>query len=253
MTLRGVKNALAVVLAAYSSYSSCRQYREDIARAQAAVGPGAPGVDKVRVFYNHPDFIAANAERVREALERLPANVRADFQVAFTAHSIPISMARNCNYEHQLKETCRLVAEQLGITPDRWALVYQSQSGRPGDPWLEPDILDHLKSVRRQEFEAVVIHPIGFLSDHMEVRYDLDIEALRLCEDLGLRSVRARTVGAHPRFVSLLRQLIAERLQTIPRSGRRAVGADGPSHDVCPETCCQPPPGLAIAPGGRPT
>jgi len=197
-------------------------------------------VDKVRVFYNHPEFIAANAERLREALERLSSD-REGAQVAFTAHSIPIAMARNCEYQHQLGETCRLVADLAGVAQERSALVYQSRSGRPGDPWLEPDILDHLKGLRRRGIRTVLIHPIGFLSDHMEVLYDLDLEARLLCDELGVNMVRARTVGTHPRFVSLLRELIAERMGVPPKPIRRALGQDGPSHDVCPETCCLPP------------
>jgi ferrochelatase len=242
MTRRGVKKALAVVLAAYSSYSSCRQYREDISRAQAAAGPSAPHVDKMRVYYNHPDFILANADRVRDALGRFSSGRRDDVHVAFTAHSIPAAMARNCNYERQLSETCRLVAGQLAIPHERWAVVYQSKSGRPGDPWLEPDILQHLRDVIARGTDAAVIHPIGFLSDHMEVLYDLDEEARLLCQALGLEMVRARTVGTHPLFVSLLRELIAERIGFLPEPVRRAVGDDGPSHDICPETCCLPAP-----------
>jgi ferrochelatase len=241
MARRGVKKALAVVLAAYSSYSSCRQYREDIARAQAAVGPCAPAVDKVRVFYNHPEFVAANAARIREGLQQVPASLHADFRVAFTAHSIPASMARTCDYERQLRETCRLVAEGIGVAPERWMLVYQSRSGRPDDPWLAPDILDHLTTLRHQQVRAVLIHPIGFLSDHIEVLYDLDFEARLLGEKLGLQIVRARTVGTHPHFVSALRELIAERLEVRTSTDRRSVGHDGPSHDVCPEACCPAP------------
>jgi protoporphyrin/coproporphyrin ferrochelatase len=240
MASRQVKRALAVVLAAYSSYSSCRQYREDIARAQAEVGTGAPAVDKVRVFYNHPDFIVANAERIRDALEQIPEQSRRDAHLAFTAHSIPVAMARNCEYEHQLAETCRLIAAELGIPRERWALVFQSRSGRPGDPWLEPDILDHLKDLRRRGIASVLIQPVGFLSDHMEVLYDLDHEARVLCEELGVLMVRAGTVGTHPRFISMLRELIAERLGDNAGSSRRAVGLDGASHDVCPEGCCLP-------------
>jgi protoporphyrin/coproporphyrin ferrochelatase len=240
MTRGGVKNALAVVLAAYSSYSSCRQYREDIARAQSAAGPSAPHVDKVRVYYNHPDFIAANADRIRDAWGRFASERRDSVHVAFTAHSIPIAMARNCDYERQLSAACRLVAEELGIPQERWALVYQSKSGRPGDPWLEPDILQYLRDLNARGAESVVIHPIGFLSDHMEVLFDLDEEARLLCQGLGLEMVRARTVGTHPLFVSLLRELIAERIGFLPEPVRRAAGDDGPSHDVCPETCCLP-------------
>jgi ferrochelatase len=252
MASQGVRKALAVVLAAYSSYSSCRQYREDIARGQAAVGPVAPAVDKLRAFYNHPHFIAANVERVREGLERLSADLRQDVQVAFTAHSIPISMAQNCKYEQQLKETCRLVADEIGIPRVRWTLVYQSRSGRPSDPWLEPDILDHLEGLRRRGITTVLIHPIGFISDHMEVLYDLDLEARQLCEEIGLTMVRAQTAGTHPRFVSLLRELIAERIGVSPNPSRRALGQDGPSHDVCADTCCLPPTRPAVQTAGRP-
>src|SRR5262249_51832381 len=147
MTVAGVRKALAVVLAAYSSYSSCRQYREDLERARASAGGRAPQVDKVRVFYNHAEFIGANLERVREALESLPADRRTDVNLVFTAHSIPVAMARNCDYERQLLETSRLVAEGAGVDQQHWALVYQSRSGRPDDPWLEPEILGHLKDL----------------------------------------------------------------------------------------------------------
>ncbi len=249
MTAAGIKRALAVVLAGYSSYSSCRQYREDIARARESAGPEAPQVDKVRVFYNHPDFVAANADRVGEALGSIAAERRGTAHVAFTAHSIPDSMARNCNYEQQLRETCRLVAEEVGIEPNRFETVYQSRSGRPEDPWLEPDILDHLKDLHQRGIKDVVIHPIGFLSDHVEILYDLDEEARHLCDELGLGMVRSRSVGIHPRFVSMLRELIEERIRSVPDSARRAVGQFGPSHDVCPELCCLPP----ARPAARPS
>jgi ferrochelatase len=175
---------------------------------------------------------------------------RAQAHVAFTAHSIPVSMARNCNYERQLTEACRLVALELGITPDRWALVYQSKSGRPGDPWLEPDILDHVKDLNTRDIKSVVIQPIGFLSDHMEVLYDLDEEARLLCESLGVEMARGRTAGTDPRFVGMLRELIAERIGLLADQGGRAAGDYGPSHHVCPENCCLPavrPPAPAAA------
>jgi ferrochelatase len=242
MTARGVKRALAIVLAAYSSYSSCRQYREDIGRAQAAAGANAPQIDKVRVFYNHPEFIAANTERVGDALERFSARGESLAHLAFTAHSIPLSMAQTCDYEKQLRETCRLVAEAAGIGAERSALVYQSRSGRPEDPWLGPDILDHLKNLTERGVKQVVIHPVGFLSDHLEVLYDLDVEARVLCDELGLQMVRSRTVGAHPRFVTMLRMLVEERIGAGPQQARAAVGIHGPSHEVCPESCCLPPP-----------
>jgi ferrochelatase len=241
MTAAGVERALAVVLAAYSSYSSCRQYREDIERARETAGAGAPRVDKVRVFYNHPEFVGANAERIGETLGSIAAERRRHLHMAFTAHSIPGSMARNCDYERQLHETCRLVAEELGIATDRWATVYQSRSGRPEDPWLGPDILDHLKDLHQRGVRDVLIHPIGFLSDHVEVLYDLDEEARHLCVELGMGMVRSRTVGTHPRFVSMLRELIEERVRGITDYGRRAIGQFGPNPDVCPEVCCLPP------------
>jgi ferrochelatase len=235
----GVTRAIGLVLAAYSSYSSCRQYREDVERAREAVGPSAPAVDKLRVYYNHPGFIAASTDRVREALDSLPADVRDEARLAFTAHSIPMSMAAGCDYERQLTETCRLVAEAVGIGPERWSLVYQSRSGRPTDPWLEPDILDHLDDLHRRGTRAVVVHPVGFLSDHVEVLYDLDEEARHKADALGLHMARAATVGTHPRFVAMLADLIVERLTASP--DRPALGLCGPSHDVCPVDCCPAP------------
>ncbi len=247
MTTCGVKRALAFVLAAYSSYSSCRQYRENIEAARQAVRPDAPQVDKIRVFYNHPDFIEATADRVREAFDLLPADGRSAAHISFTAHSIPMLMADNCQYATQLTETCRLVAEQLDVPPSNWRLVYQSRSGRPSDPWLEPDILDHMQSLKEQSVSQVVIVPVGFLSDHIEVLFDLDDEAARKAEELDLKMVRAGTVGTHPKFVSMIGELIAERLVVEANSGdesvagtygRRAIGQFGPSPDVCPTDCC---------------
>jgi protoporphyrin/coproporphyrin ferrochelatase len=237
----GVKRALAIVLAAYSSYSSCRQYREDIARAQTSSDADAVRIDKVRAFYNHPEFIAANTDRVREAIDRFSGRDDGGLQLAFTSHSIPMSMAETCDYERQIRETCRLVAEGAGIGPERWASVYQSRSGRPEDPWLGPDILDHLRELKQRGVSQVVIHPIGFLSDHLEVMYDLDVEARALCDELGLDMVRSRTVGTHARFVTMLRMLVEERIGADSPPGRASVGMYGPSHDVCPDGCCPPP------------
>jgi ferrochelatase len=237
----GVKKALAVVLAAYSSYSSCRQYREDIDRARDEVGASAPDISKLRVFYNHPEFIAANSDRIRQALAEFSPEQRADVHLVFTAHSIPVSMARTSGYEMQLQETCQLVASELGFSVGRWSLVYQSRSGRPQDPWLGPDILDALRDLKTRGETRAIIHPIGFLSDHMEVLYDLDEEARGLCERLGITMVRARTVGTHRGFVRMLRELICERLETAPAEERRSLGQYGPSHDVCPADCCLPP------------
>jgi protoporphyrin/coproporphyrin ferrochelatase len=235
----GVRRALAFVTSAFSSYSGCRQYRENIAQAQAQVGAGAPAVDKLRVFYNHPGFIAAMVDRVRAALQGLPDEVRGGSLVVYTAHSIPLSMAQSCNYVQQLEEACRLVSEALGRTGDR--LVFQSRSGPPTQPWLEPDVLDCLREVKQHDLAAgVVLAPIGFISDHMEVLYDLDTEAKQLCGDLELPMARAGTAGTHPQFVGMVRDLIVERMNE--NSVRIALGVLGASHDVCPENCCPAPP-----------
>ncbi len=241
MTASGVKRALAFVLAAYSSYSSCRQYRENIEAARQAVGPDAPQVDKVRVFFNHPDFIEATVDRVRDAIERLPSELRNAARIAFTAHSIPKLMADNCQYAAQLTETARLVAERLNVSADRWQLVYQSRSGRPTDPWLEPDILDHLRDLKSRSVPSVVIAPIGFLSDHIEVLFDLDDEAAKLCAEISLPMSRAATVGTHSSFVSMIGELIAERIATEAGAApcpRVAIGDLAANHDACPVDCC---------------
>ncbi len=233
----GVKHALGLVTSAYSSYSGCRQYRENVAAAQAEVGEGAPAVDKLRVFYNHPGFVEASVMRVREALSQWPEGERSSVCFAATAHSIPCSMAQSSDYEKQLRETTRLVAERAGLA--HWDLVYQSRSGPPTQPWLEPDILDHLKNLHADGVRDVIVAPLGFISDHLEVLYDLDTEAQALAGELGMRMVRAATVGTHPVFVGMLRQLIAERL--APSEEKLAIGRFGPNHDVCPRDCCPAP------------
>ncbi|MGA9509933.1 MAG: ferrochelatase [Candidatus Sulfotelmatobacter sp.] len=234
----GIRRALGFITSAYSSYSGCRQYREDIARAQSEVGAGAPEVDKLRVFFNHPGFLEATVDRVRDALEDLPANVRQNVQIIYTAHSIPMSMANTSEYVAQLEEVRKLVSAEIGET--NHVLVYQSRSGAPRQPWLEPDILDCLRRVKAENLaSAVVLAPIGFLSDHMEVLYDLDIEARQLCDSLHLPMSRASTVGVHPKFISMIRELILER--TTPGSERRALGTMGPRVDVCQENCCPAP------------
>jgi protoporphyrin/coproporphyrin ferrochelatase len=235
MKQEGVERALAFVTSAYSSYSGCRQYREDISRAQNEVGPGAPEVDKVRPFFNHPGFIDATEERVFDALQSIPADARQDVQLVYLAHSIPVSLANTSDYVRQLEEVRRLVSGRLGVAND--VLAYQSRSGTPGKPWLEPDILDYLRSVKANNLaSAVVLAPIGFISDHMEVVYDLDIEARHLCDSLALPMVRAKTVGVHPKFIGMIRELILERIE--PASERRALGSLGPRADVCAEDCC---------------
>ncbi len=151
-------------------------------------------------------------------------------------------MARGCDYEQQLREACRLVAAEVGIGSERWSLAFQSRSGRPTDPWLEPDILNHLRDLRSRGVHEVLIHPIGFLSDHMEVLHDLDVEARGCAQALGIRLVRSQTIGTHDRFVALLGELIAERIGGALAQRPRAIGGFGPSHDICPEACCLPPP-----------
>ena len=245
----GVRRALGFVTSAYSSYSGCRQYRENITQAQREVGEGAPKVDKLRVFFNHPEFIDATAERVQEALAAVPSGVQQDaqqnVQVVYIAHSIPVSMAAGSDYVRQLEEVRRLVSQKLGVRND--ALVYQSRSGAPGQPWLEPDILDHLRALKTQNLaSAVVLAPIGFISDHMEILYDLDVEARQLSDSLPLPMTRAKTVGVHPKFVGMIRELISERMD--PAVERRAVGAFGPRANVCAEDCC-PAPRRMVRPG----
>jgi len=249
MRADGVKRALGLMTSAYSSYSGCRQYRENIAAAQAEIGEGAPAVDKIRVFYNHPGFIEASVLRVREAFAQWREVERGAVHFVATAHSVPMSVAETSDYEKQLRETTRLVAEAL-VLP-QWDLVYQSRSGPPTQPWLEPDILVHLKNLYAQGVRNVVVAPVGFISDHLEVLYDLDTEAQDLAAELGMKMVRAATVGTHPAFVGMLRQLIAERL--LPNEPKLAIGRFPVNHDVCPLDCCPAPqrPGRPPASGAQ--
>ncbi|MFQ5738501.1 MAG: ferrochelatase [Acidobacteriota bacterium] len=230
----GIQKALAFVTSPFSSYSSCRQYQEDIVRARRQVGEGAPQIDKLRAFFNHPGFIQPQIENLGRALAQMHPDNRAGTHLLFTAHSISRKMAAKCVYEDQLLETCRLVAE--GLHHDIWQLVYQSRSGSPREPWLEPDICDYLRELGSTGVTDVVVAPIGFISDHMEVKYDLDTEARALCERIGLNMVRAQTPGTHPLFVRMIRDLVVERLAEDPV--RPALGIRGPSHDVCPPGCC---------------
>jgi ferrochelatase len=234
----GIHRAVGFVTSAYSSYSGCRQYREDIARAQDEIGPGAPAVDKLRAFFNYPPFIEATVERVQDALRTIPANAQENVQIVYTAHSIPLAMANTSDYVRQLEEVRRLISIALGLKND--GLVYQSRSGAPGQPWLGPDVLEHLREVKSRNLaSAVVLAPIGFISDHMEVLYDLDVEARGLCDTLALPVTRAKTVGVHPKFIGMIRELIVERMD--PGSQKRALGSMGPRPDTCAENCCSPP------------
>ncbi len=246
MVTAGVRRALAFVVSGYSSYSGCRQYRENLLASQGQIGEAAPQIDKIRVFYNHPDFIAASADRMRAALQQIPAEARSRVRVAYTAHSIPESMASGCNYEQQLRETCRLVSEAVGVDTSRWSLVYQSRSGRPQDPWLDPDICDHIRQLNTDGLRELIVMPVGFLSDHIEVLYDLDDEAAKAAAGCGMQMVRAQTVGTHPLFVQMIRKLILERMS--PDFPKEAIGQYGPNWDVCAVDCCPAPVRPAMSP-----
>jgi ferrochelatase len=198
----GRQRAIAFITSPYASYSGRRQYLDDIEAARAKVGEQAPVVDELPVFYNHPGFIGANADNLRAAV----ATAGGDAAVAFTAHSIPSASEDCAEYVAQVSETARLVARQAGASD--WHLVYQSRSGPPNQAWLGPDIVEHLQALAREGVKRVVVAPIGFISDHMEVIYDLDVQARDMAETLGLTFVRAATVGTAPPFVTMIRQLI---------------------------------------------
>jgi ferrochelatase len=194
----GVNRAIAFATSAFGSYSGCRQYQEDIDRARLQVGADAPRIDKIRPFSAHPKFLAAMTDRVRVALDQSPSQAR----LVFTAHSIPLSMSESSPYVRELEQACAAVAGSLGKT--EWKLAYQSRSGPPSQPWLEPDIGDYLREVRSD----VVVAPIGFLSDHMEVIYDLDTEAQAIAGELGIRLVRAGTVETHPLMIEMIAEMV---------------------------------------------
>ena len=218
----GIQNALAFVTSAYSSYSSCRQYLQNISDAQAAVGPRAPRVEKLRTFYNHPLFIQANIEQIRAALDHFDEAASAN--LVYTAHSIPESMAVNCDYADQLAEVGAVISGALDIK--NWQLVYQSRSGSPMQPWLGPDVSEHLRTLHRDGVKNVVVAPIGFVSDHMEVVYDLDVEAQKVANELEMKMVRAATAGTHPAFVKMIRELMLERIN------------DEVPENICALDCC---------------
>lgn len=232
----GVQRAIAFVTSAFGSYSSCRQYLENIDDARSKLGETTLRIDKIRPFFNHPGFIEAMAGRLASALSKFDSGIRNSVKLLYTAHSIPTAMARSCRYVEQLREASRLVSSTLGIRD--WELVFQSRSGPPAQPWLGPDVCDRIKELRLEGVDRVCLAPIGFLSDHMEVKYDLDTEAAELAKRLGLDLVRAGTVGTHPRFVAAVRDLIAERAYAKPR--RSTVGALPPCPDICPKDCCPP-------------
>ncbi|MFE9097062.1 ferrochelatase [Streptomyces sp. NPDC007264] len=252
----GHRRVLVLATSAYASYSGCRQYREDLAAALAALeteGLPLPRIDKLRHYFNHPGFVEPMTEGVLNSLADLPEDVRAGAHIAFTTHSIPHSAADTSGpveghgdggaYLRQHLDVARLIAdavrERTGVDHP-WRLVYQSRSGAPHIPWLEPDICDHLEELHGAGVPAVVMAPIGFVSDHMEVLYDLDTEATAKAGELGLPVRRSATAGADPRFAAAIRDLIVERAAT--ERGQQAtpcaLGTLGPSHHVCPVGCC---------------
>lgn len=230
----GVQCALGFFTSIFSCYSGCRQYRENISEAQASLGEGAPEVHKLRMAFNHPLYIEASVARVNDAIKEIPEERRSEMRFVFTAHSIPMSMAEGCKYSTQLAEACRLIMEPIGDYP--WELVYQSRSGPPTQPWLEPDVCDYIQELKQEtDVKDLVLMPVGFVSDHMEVLFDLDTEAKETCDELGINMARAKSVGVHPAFVSMIRELILERTDGTEK---RAIGNMPANWDVCPKDCC---------------
>jgi ferrochelatase len=236
MDADGVQRALAFFTSPYSSYYSCREYREAIEQAQ--VGTNVREIDKIRAYFNHPGFIEPMIEQTSAAFERIVPEHRDQTPLIFTMHSIPTKAAQTSAYVNQAKEACRLVAEGAG-QDHNWTLVYQnSSSGHV--PWLEPDICDYIRQIpARGTVTDIVVVPIGFVSDHEEVVYNLDIEAKGVAAGLGINMIRVPTVGTHPKFVSMIRELVVERMTVTPL--RRVLGRRGPGHDICPAACCPKP------------
>ena len=232
----GIRSAAAFVTSAYASSSGCHQYRQDLARARAEVGAGAPEITKLRLFFDHPGFVGPFTEAVAAA--RVEAGP--DAPVLFSAHSIPLSMADGAAYAEQLAAVAALVAAGSGDPAPEWQVVYQSRSGPPSQPWLEPDVVDVVRGLAGRH-KAVVVAPIGFVSDHMEVVFDLDTEARQVADELGIRLVRAATPGTHPAFVAMVRQLLAEagggpteRLGDLPLGGCGAADCCGGTTKLVP-------------------
>ena len=216
MSRDGVRRAVGFLAAAQRSYSSCTQYRENVDAARASLKQaGLADLEVVYVgdWHAHSGFVEANAEHVCDALRELPAAARDDARIVFTAHSIPVSMAERYPYQNQLEETAtavaRTVGERLGAPRD-WALVFQSRSGRPEDPWLGPDVCDYLRDERARGLSSAVLAPIGFLCDHIEVLFDLDVEAAAVCREIGLPMVRAKAVNDHPRFGDTMADVVVD-------------------------------------------
>lgn len=254
----GHTTLLAFATSAYSSFSSCRQYREDFARVLEETGLGdTVTIDKIRPFYDHPGFVHAFETGVREAIEGFLAEgvEPADIQILFSTHSIPTADAERsgdrdvdwgpggayaAQHEAVAAWTMDRVAQVLPAAADvSWELVYQSRSGPPSQPWLEPDVCDVIAELPSRGRTAVAVVPVGFMSDHMEVLWDLDTEAAEAAEEAGLRFVRTPTPGVSPAFVAGIVDLIEERLEGLPPAERKAVTDVGGSFDVCRPGCCE--------------
>jgi len=250
MRADGVRRAVCFVTSAYSSYSGCRQYRENLYDA-AEVVDGAPVLDKLRHYFNHPGFVEANVDATVRALGELPDNQRDRARLVFVTHSIPTAMAASSGpdggaYVDQHSSVAELVANAVASRTGverSWELTYCSRSGAPQVPWLEPDVNDHLEELSRADVAAVVVIPIGFISDHMEVVYDLDTEARETADRLGLGFARAATAGVHPAFVAAVRDLVVERAARERGESvtQAAAGELPPSWDVCAAHCCPNP------------
>lgn len=236
MRCDGVRRAVVFVTSAYSSYSSCRQYLEDLERAREQVGPGAPEVEKIRPYFRHPGFVEPLAEGLAAALIRAPAGT----PVLMTAHSIPEAMAATCAYTEQLAEVASRVATGAGAAtragaPVPYQLVYQSRSGPPAQRWLGPDVLEAIAALPEGTPEVIVV-PIGFVSDHMEVVYDLDTQAAEAAGARGIHLVRTPTPGTHPKFVAMIRDLVEQMEASPPGTGPASAGRP----TSCPPGCCPP-------------
>lgn len=212
MVCDGVRHAVGLIMAAHDSgAASWGKYVKAVTDALEAAGPEAPQVDYAQPCYNHPDFIAAVAEQIRLRLQEIPVGSRRSTPLVFTAHSIPSSMAAASPYVQQLQESCKLVAEALGHP--RWSLAYQSRSGDPRQAWLEPDVSGVLRRLSSEGCRSVVLAPIGFVCDHVEVLFDLDVEVKAEADRLGIELRRASTVNDHPLYLRALADLIRQRVR----------------------------------------
>lgn len=243
MTADGVRRALVFPTSAYGGYSACRQYDEDISRARAAVGAGAPDLVKLRHFFDHPLFVGAFADAVRSAAAGFD-----EYRLVFTAHSVPQSADAASGppaeggrrYSQQVAEAARLVAAEAGVGD--YDVVWQSRSGPPQVRWLEPDILDHLDELAGKSVPAVVVCPVGFVSDHLEVVWDLDTEAAQRAADHGMGFARAAAPSGDPRFADLVVELVREHLDGVPARKLSDFPAAGCTRNgaPCADRCCEP-------------